>query len=193
MKTLENFLKKHRSLQDIVAFAEDLTLEQFLETCPRGEWILLLFVRTNPKSKREITLAAGHCADTVRHLMINKRSLEAVDAAIAYGEGRIEEDEVMVAALDAAADAATYAATAARAAYTAAYSAAYAAADAYAALDAAADAATYATYAAARAAADPYAAVDAAAYHAVKKYNQKLTANICRKYLPLEIWNQNEI
>jgi hypothetical protein len=37
-----------------------------------------------------------------------------------------------------------------------------------------------------------YVAADvasAASYHAAKKENQKLTADVCRKYLPIEIWN----
>jgi hypothetical protein len=29
----------------------------------------------------------------------------------------------------------------------------------------------------------------AASYHAAKQKNQKLTADVCRKYLPIEIWN----
>jgi hypothetical protein len=33
------------------------------------------------------------------------------------------------------------------------------------------------------------AVASAASYHAAKKENQKLTADICRKYLPIEIWN----
>jgi hypothetical protein len=49
-----------------------------------------------------------------------------------------------------------------------------------------ADAATYA----AAAAADAYAYAYAyAAADAAKKQNQQLTADICRKYLPIEIWN----
>ena len=54
------------------------------------------------------------------------------------------------------------------------------AADAASAAYAAADAAASAAYAA-------YAAADAA--DAAKKKNQKLTADIVRKYLPIEIWN----
>ena len=44
---------------------------------------------------------------------------------------------------------------------------------------------------AADAASAAYAAADAAAYaaDAAKKKNQKLTADIVRKYLPIEIWN----
>jgi hypothetical protein len=33
------------------------------------------------------------------------------------------------------------------------------------------------------------AVASAASYHAAKKENQKLTADICRKFLPIEIWN----
>ena len=59
-------------------------------------------------------------------------------------------------------------------------------ADAYAAYAAAADAADaaadYAAYA------DAYAAY-AADYAAARTKNQKETADICRKYLPIEIWN----
>ena len=53
---------------------------------------------------------------------------------------------------------------------------------AYAAADAAAYAAAYAAYTAA-------ANATAAAYAAARKNNQQLTADICRKYLPIEIWN----
>lgn len=111
MKTLEQFLKHHNACSDGYKFAKDLTLEQFLSTCQRGDWILWLFAKTNPSSIREITLAAGHCANTVRHLME-----------------------------------------------------------------------------------DYYADASAAAYAAyARKENQKATADICRKYLPLEIWNQSKI
>jgi len=194
MKTLENFLRKHQSNDEFFRFAKDLTLEQFLERCERGDWILWLFARTNPKSKQEVILAAGHCANTVRYLMEDERSLKAIDAAIAFGEGRATKEELKVAASasafasvsvsasDSASVSAAYAATAATAA---AYAVVYAPSAAYAAAYAAAHAVVYAPSAA-------YADATAAAYVA-KKQNQKLTADICRKYLPLEIWNQNEI
>jgi hypothetical protein len=41
-----------------------------------------------------LTLTKGHCANTVRHLMKDKRSRDAVDAAIAYGEGKITREEL---------------------------------------------------------------------------------------------------
>jgi len=160
-KTLKEFLEKNHACKDGFDFAKDLTLEEFLNTCERGDWILWLFAKTNADSLREFTLAKGHCANTVRELMKDKRSTRAVDVAIAFGEGKATREE-----LDDAA-AAAYAADA--------YAADAYAADAYAADAYAADAA--------------YFAADAAA----KKQHQKQTADICRKYLPLEIWNQNLI
>ena len=82
--------------------------------------------------------------------MKDRRSVDAVDAAIAFGEGKITKKELADAAAAGAADAAVaYAAAAGAAAY----------------------------------AAD--AAVDA------RKKNQQETADICKKYLPIEIWNIN--
>lgn len=161
MKTLKTFLEKHNACEGGFKFAKDLTLEQFLETCQRGDWILWLFARTNPKSLKELTLAKAHCANTVRHLMTDKRSLSAVDVALAFGEGRATHEELADAAATAAFASAAFASTAA-----------YAAAAAYAYVDA--DAAS--------------AAADAAA----EKQNQKQTADICREFLPIEIWDQSQ-
>jgi len=178
-KTLKEFLIENNACKDGFDFAKDLTLDEFLNTCERGDWILWLFAKMNRESLQELTLAKGHCANTVRELMKDERSTKAVDVAISFGEGKATRKELdaayayAYAAADAA-DAAAYAAAADAAAYAAA-------ADAAAAAYAAADAADAAAYAA-----------DADAY-AAKKQNQKQTADICRKYLPLEIWNQNLI
>jgi hypothetical protein len=145
MKTLKTFLEKHNACLNGFEFAKDLTLEQFLETCERGDWILWLFARTNPELLRELTLAKAHCANTVRHLMTDKRSVEAVDVAIAFSEGRATREE-----LRAASDAASAAAT------------------------------------------DAASAAAADAYSDAKKQNQKQTADICRKFLPIEIWDQSQ-
>ena len=194
MKTLKEFLEKNCACTGGFDFAKNLTLEQFLNTCQRGDWILWLFARMNPDSLRELTLAKGHCANTVRHLMKDERSTKAVDVVIAFGDGKATRKELDDAA--AAAAAASYAADAAAAAADAA--AGWAAAGCAAAAGAAAAAAGWAAAgcaaaaaAAAGCAADAADAADARA--AARKQNQKQTADICRKYLPLEIWNQNLI
>jgi hypothetical protein len=164
------------------------TIEEAWDKCERGDWMLWLYRKLYPNRLRNLTLAKGHCANTVRHLMTDPRSINAVDAAIAFGEGKISKVELRAAAYTAAsgaytaADAAVGAYTAAAAAYTAADAAdgAYAAAAAAAAYTAAA--AADGAYAAAAAAAAAYTAAAAAA----KKLNQKLTANICRQHLTLK-------
>jgi hypothetical protein len=166
---MKELLIKLNACEEATYWAGDKSWEEVYNTCHRGDWMLWLFKRTNPEDIQLLTLAKGHCANTVRHLMKDERSLKAVDAAIAFGEGKITREELKVAAnaVWSAASAAAYAWSAASAAAYAAYYAATAAA-AYAA-----DAAAYA----ADAAEDAYEA------------NQKLTADICRKYLPIEIWN----
>ena len=212
MKTLKTFLKKHGAYEDDfdedgLKFTKNLTLKDFLNTCPRGSWILWLFERTNRNSLRELTLVKGHCANTVRQLMKDERSTRAVDVAIAFGEGKATKEE-----LDDAAAAADAARTACDAAYTtwtacaaaqSAHAAALAAVAAYNAAAAVGDAATWIACSASRAAqAAAQAAVVAAADYnarpawvdgwAALKQNQKQTADICRKFLPIEIWNQSQ-
>lgn len=169
---MKNLLKKLNACEDAREWAADKSWKEVYETCHRGDWLLWLFKKTNPDDLQLLTLAKGHCANTVRHLMKDERSIKAVDAAIAFGLGEINKDEL---------DAYAAAADAAYATYSAA--SAYASADAYAA-------AAAAGYAAADASgANAFANADANAYAAAKKENQQQTADICRKYLPVEIWN----
>jgi hypothetical protein len=114
---------------------------------------------------KKLTMAKAMCAKQVEHLIKDQRSKDALQACFDYVNGRITREELNAAYTDAAD---------ADAAYT----------------DAAAAANTNAAYAAAAAAA--YAAATYADAVAAKKENQQLTADICRKYLPIEIWNINK-
>jgi hypothetical protein len=169
MNSLNTILNDLGACDAAVEFSKDKTLQEAWETCPRGDWMLWLFRRAPNFDKRASTLAKGHCANTVRHLMTDLRSTAAVDAAIAYGNREIDDQQLKDAY------AAAYAAAAATADAAAAYAAAAAAADA------AADAAAAATAAA--------TADAAAAATAARTKNQKETADICRKYLPLPQFN----
>ena len=192
MKTFKELLIELRACSDARKWAVDMPIEEIVTTCHRGDWLLWLAQKVNIPLK-ELTLAKGYCAKTVIHLMKDERSIKAVEAAIAFGEGNITRGELDAAAAaayaaDAAYAAAAYAAYAADAAADAAYAAADAAADA-----AAADAA-YAAYAADDAA--DAAAADAAAAAATdaRTKNQLETADICRKYIgQLIIDKVNEI
>ena len=113
---------------------------------------------------RTLTLAKGLCAETVVHLMKDRRSVDAVYMSIAFGLGHITEDELKVYAYAAYA-AITYA-------YDFAYSSYAFASDAAAAYaaDAAADAAD---------AAD----ADVDNYYFAEKVNKIKCANICREII----------
>jgi hypothetical protein len=179
---MKDLLLKLNACTEAQEWAENKSWEEIYNTCHRGDWLLWLFKKTNPNDLQLLTLAKGHCANTVRHLMTAERSIAGVDTAIAFGEGKATIEELSAAYAYAAAAAIgseTDADTIVFAAYAAA-AAAYAAAGA----GTAAGTAAYAAYAA-------YAAgVDADA-GAGKAENQQLTANICRKYLPIEIWDIN--
>jgi hypothetical protein len=161
---MKELLIQLNACQEAKDWASDKSWNEIYETCHRGDWLLWLFNKTNPNDLQALTLAKGHCANTVRHLMKDERSIKAVDVAIAFGEGKASLEELRSAAYAAA---------------SAAYAAAYTDADAYAA----AAAASFVASASAAAYADAYASASA------KKENQQLTAEICRKYLPIEIWN----
>jgi hypothetical protein len=173
---MKELLIKLNACREAIEWAGDRTIEQIVKDCDRGDWLFWLAKKIGIE-RQPLTLANGHCANTVRDLMKNETSIKAVDMAIAFGEGRATMEE-----LNNAAEAASYA-SAFYAAYAddAAEAAAEAAEDYYAA-DAAARASFYAAYDAyaAEAAADSYAA---AAAGAAKKQNQKETAEICRKYI----------
>ena len=184
----EQLLKDLNACNEARLWAKGKTAIEVINDCYRGDWLLWLYKRINHNDIRNLTLAKGHCANTVIHLMKDERSKAAVDAAIKFGNNEIDIEQLNAAY--AVADASAYAANAsayaaADASANATYASAYAAADAsaYAAADAAANAANAAayaayasanaTYASAYAAADApaYAAADAAAYAAYASAN----------------------
>ena len=141
-----------RSIQGVPFTEEDEERESYIHHAHK-EPIPLLFVlesnglddalwalRCVPKIDRDARLFAIWCAREVQHLMADPRSLDALDVAERFADGRASIDE-LGAAGDAARDAARAAAWAAGdAAWHAAWHAAWAAAQA-AAWDAAWDAA----------------------------------------------------
>ena len=118
MKTFKEYLESVDACEPAVEWAGDKPIEQVVAECHRGDWLLWLAKKCGVEPQ-PLTLAKGHCANTVRHLMTDERSLKAVDVAIAFAEGKATREE-----LDDAADAA-YAAYAS--AFAAASAAAYAA------------------------------------------------------------------
>ena len=204
---MKEILKKLNACKESIEWVGDKTIEQAINECPRGDWMLWLFQKVCPDDLRLLTLAKGHCANTVRHLMSDELSIKAVDVAIAFGEGKASRKELDSAYASAdSADSAYASADSAYASAAAAYASdsASASADsasaAYASDSASAAYAAYAYFAASDSASASAAAAYAAAYDysayayfaasdsasasaAAKISNQLETANICRKYL----------
>ena len=180
---MKELLDKFGACREAREWVGDMSLQEAWDSCERGDWMLWLYSHMYPENIRELTLAKGHCANTVRELITDTRSLAAIDAAIAFGNSEITIDELKTASDDAhyaAADASASAAYTASHAASAAYTASYAASDAYTTAAASASAAYTAAYTAAS-----FAASFAAAAKDSKYANQKITADICRKYLTI--------
>jgi len=109
--TFDELLIDLKACKDAREWAKGKTIDEVVDTCYRGDWLLWLAQKVG-MDIRLLTLAKGHCAATVLHLMKDERSRKAVEVAIAFGEGRASEDE-----LRAAAYAAAYAHAAACSAY----------------------------------------------------------------------------
>jgi len=105
-KQFNELLIKLNACNPAIDWAEGKSWEEVYNTCHRGDWLLWLYKKTNKDNLRKLTLAKGLCANTVRHLMKDERSVAAVDAAIKYGNGEIGEKNLRAAAAYAA-DAAT--------------------------------------------------------------------------------------
>jgi len=178
--TFKEQLENINACEEALNWLGNKTLQEAFATCERADWMLWAYAKLYPDNLQELTLAKGHCVNTIRHLMKDEHRINAIDAAIQFGEGKISKEELNAAA-SAAAYAAAFASAAADAAGYAAYAAAYYAAAAYADAAAAATRVAAAYYAAAA-----YAdAADAATRVAARKQSLKEQADICRKYLTL--------
>ena len=54
MKTLEKFLKEQNASSDLYEFAKDLTLKEFWDTSPRGDWMYWLFVKIQKNKHKDL-------------------------------------------------------------------------------------------------------------------------------------------
>jgi hypothetical protein len=95
--TLKELLIELKACEPARKWAGDKSIEEVVASCHRGDWLLWLAVTVNI-GEQKIYLAAGLSANTVRHLMKDKRSIAAVDAAIAYGNCEISAESLKNAA-----------------------------------------------------------------------------------------------
>ena len=104
MKNIKELLIELRACEEAVDWVGNRTPAKAIEECHRGDWLLWLAVALK-LDRKSITKAAGLCANTVRHLMEDERSIKAVDEAIEFG---VVSEETRRGAAVAAADAAVH-------------------------------------------------------------------------------------
>ena len=110
MKTFKDLLTELRACDEALVWAGDMTIEEVVEKCDRGDWLLWLATKIDI-GLQPLYLAKGHCAKTVYHLIKDERGRKAIDVAIAFGEGRATKEELDTVAIAVyAAATATYAA-----------------------------------------------------------------------------------
>ena len=185
MKAKE-LIRAHKGCEEAIEWAVEKTVQEAWDTCQRGDWMLWIYNKCYPDNIRELTLAKAYCANTVRHLMKDQRSINAIDIAIKYGMGLASYKELKDSYYSAAAaDAyAAYAHAAAASISSSASAGSAAASAAYAAVSAAVYASAIARAAYTGISISSYAA---AAYDDAKIENELKTADICRKYLQFNI------
>lgn len=86
---VNKLLSKHKAAGEFENWAIGKSWNDIFINCPKGEWLLWLFQKTNPEDIRLLTLAKGHCANTMRYFIQNEKTRYAIDAAIDYGKGKI--------------------------------------------------------------------------------------------------------
>ena len=118
MKTTK--LEKLRACREAIEWVKDQkSPADAWQNCHRGNWMLWIAKRLDVDD-RLLTLAKATCANQVRSLMTDQRSIDALDACFRYAKGELTREELNTyasAASYAAAAAASYAA--ASASYTA--------------------------------------------------------------------------
>lgn len=97
-------ISKYNPCRDALNFYNSCeSTERAWETCQRGDWMLWIAQKIEVNFEK-ITLAKAICAYTVRHIMKDQRSKNAVYVAFLFGRGKATKNDLYAAA--AAADAA---------------------------------------------------------------------------------------
>lgn len=96
--TIEEFCDKHHACPEgrKWALANCATMQQAWKTA-KPEWVTWIATREGVLSDRELRLFAVWCARQVQHLMIDPRSIAALDVAERYARGEASADELTAA------------------------------------------------------------------------------------------------
>lgn len=100
MKTT-NEIEKYNPCKEAIFFRNKYkTFKEAWDNCNRGDWMLWIAYQV-VVDKRILTYAKALCAETVIHLMKDKRSINAIKVAKLYGKGKATKQELNLASANA--------------------------------------------------------------------------------------------
>ena len=88
MKKFNTLLNEYQACQHSILWAQEMSIEEIVKKCYRGDWLLWLGKKIDLPIK-DLTLAKGKCAETVIHIMKDERSKKAVKNSIKFGKGKL--------------------------------------------------------------------------------------------------------
>ena len=91
-----NISETYPQFDDYIKKNNFTRVEELIQNCNSADYILWLFTQTNPKDSRLLTLAKGQSVNLIRQLLDNETQ-ELLDVAISYGENKATEEELRIA------------------------------------------------------------------------------------------------
>lgn len=99
---MKELLIKLNACDPAKIWAEGKTWKEIYNTCDRGDWLLWLFYKTMQHDSevdfKLLVEAKAKCANTVRHLMKDARSTNAIDVCFAFVAGNASRQDLKNAA-----------------------------------------------------------------------------------------------
>lgn len=97
--TFQEYLSNLDACSEAREWVGDRTFSQAWNECERADWMCWIIQYSGQFDRKTVVLLAATMANTVRHLMKDQRSIDAVDTAIRYGRGEAAEEDLSNAAL----------------------------------------------------------------------------------------------
>jgi len=96
---MKNLLRDLNAPSDMIEFAKGKSFRKFRAECHRGDWLLWLFAHSNPNDTKLIVLAQALCAATGYKRMPYPESKKAIEIALDFANGKATESDLIQAAI----------------------------------------------------------------------------------------------
>ncbi len=90
MENINDFLDKHKAPANFKIWAKDKTIDEIVNYCENGFWLLWLAIRLNIEN-RKIVLATSHCIELIKNIIHDQIFLETIEYSKKYGNNEISK------------------------------------------------------------------------------------------------------